>query len=209
VVDQNPDTYSFVLRPGGDMWTGSYILLTISTDISVANPTALQTACGANLIGFTSSSITCTLNAKLLKLSAGFSSATTNISGYSSPFKDISFDLAGFVNPSTINSAAWKAAIYDASNKVMYTWDSTTTPIVTMKQGKCTFTTFDPSDKGIYAIPSQYTISMTCQQQLDLTSGIKLIFPTSDFYVATSTTCILTGMSQTYTCTSDAATGVL
>jgi hypothetical protein len=41
VVDQNPDTYSFVLRPDGDLWAGSYILLTISSDISVANPTAL------------------------------------------------------------------------------------------------------------------------------------------------------------------------
>ena len=85
---------------------------------------------------------------------------------------DIKFDIAGFVNPATINSAVWDAAIYDASDKVMYSWDSTTLPIVTMKQGKCTIQTLEPSDKSIYAIPSHYSITMTCQQQLDLNSGI-------------------------------------
>ena len=173
------------------------------------NPTALQTACGADLVGFTSPTFSCTITGRNLKISGGFATATSNISAYGSVASNISFMIEGFINPATINSGIWDVAIYDASNRVMYSWDSTTLPIVTMKQGKCTIQTFEPSDKSIYAIPSDYSITMTCQQQLDLNSGIKVIFPTSDFYVATSTTCILTGMSATYTCSSDATTGTL
>ena len=84
IVNQNPDTYSFVLKPTGDMWAGSTISITMSTDVSIASATALQTSCGANLVGFTSSPITCTLTSKVIKISAGFPVATTNISSYSS-----------------------------------------------------------------------------------------------------------------------------
>ena len=126
------------------MWAGSTISITMSTDVSIASATALQTSCGANLVGFTSSPITCTLTSKVIKISAGFPVATTNISSYSSLPAQISFDIAGFIDPPTINSAVWAATIYDVNNKAQYTWASTTTPILTMKQGTCTITAISP-----------------------------------------------------------------
>lgn len=112
----------------------------------------------------------------------------------------MNFDIAGFVNPATLNSGVWAASISDSSNKVYFNWDSTTNPVAVMREATCTITSIIPLEKSIYSVTS-YTFNLSCMQVIDTNTGIEIIFP-SEFYIAVNPNCIVTGQSLTYTCSS-------
>jgi hypothetical protein len=112
----------------------------------------------------------------------------------------LNFDIAGFVNPATLNSGVWAASISDSSNKVYFTWDSSINPVAVMREATCTITSIIPLDKSIYSVTS-YTFNLSCMQVIDTNTGIEIIFP-SEFYIAVNPNCIVTGQSLTYTCSS-------
>ena len=103
-INLNPDTYQFELLPAGDVLKDAIISITLSTDISIADPGALQLACG-KFAGVTA--FTCSYSLKTLKITTGFPATTANITGYASTPVAIKFEITGFTNPATINSGVW------------------------------------------------------------------------------------------------------
>jgi hypothetical protein len=125
-------SYDFTIQPIGEVWQGSYFVITLPDDVGVYSERDIERKCDYNVVGFATNSekINCKVNGNRITVSNGFrfkdSTAMTDDDDFIPPtFK---FTLPQFRNPRTVGySGVFEIAIYDSKDDLLYSWDSTNT----------------------------------------------------------------------------------
>lgn len=113
----------------------------------------------------------------------------------------LQFQLTGFTNPASTESAYFIFTSYAVLSTGTYMIDQISSMHINSEQGICTVASFIPGDGNyqIYGVASMWNVTMSCEHAFLTTFGVKVTFP-NDWYVIDTSSCLVYGQSTNYKC---------
>jgi hypothetical protein len=113
------------------------------------------------------------------------------------------FSLSGFTNPATTEAVFFGFNSYAVLSSPAGTWlvDSISSMFIQAQQGTCIIYTFAPTDGNymIYGVAASWTVTLACDHAILTDYSIKILIP-SDFYVISTSSCVVGGQQLGYSC---------
>ena len=120
----------------------------------------------------------------------------------------LTFKLKGFVNPASAERQNFIWRSYTQLSSGTFLIDEITTLGISAEQGLCEVLDFFPTDgnKYIYSIPTNYTLTLKCNHDIEMDYGLKIKFP-KDFYIIDDTRCTVGLHNNRYSCNANNTLG--
>ena len=133
-----PSTYHFDVKPYGDIWNGTTLLITMPKEVSIWSKFTFERSCASNLVDFTYKPVSCKTIGNQIWVNMGFTisntmNTTSTLPGQILQTPILRFDLTGFLNPRSLQQTSpWNITILDSVNKPYYYWQYPYGPNITM-----------------------------------------------------------------------------
>jgi hypothetical protein len=114
-VGMYPVFYDFKIQPSGELYAGSFLVVTLPDDVVVYDERSLERDCSYNIDQFTFSRINCKVNGNVITINSGFTSQPTTVMTDNDTMDPpiLLFSLPQFWNPrSTGITDAFALSIY-------------------------------------------------------------------------------------------------
>eukprot|EP00347_Sterkiella_histriomuscorum_P004371 403360712 len=198
MAGQKSVNYTFSVKPAGWISLGAYLQITLASDISLYNIEAIEFNCGGTLTGFSSSRVYCSVrdDSKIL-IQKGFQASKS-----SSDPPTLQFTIPYLNNPRSLApSKVFGVRIYDSQNRMIYLWESTTSPTVQMKTtGKPTAFSLSRRSTQNSAV-TDFQFSITPNLYFEAGDLIRIVAPTPIIFSSLSTCTGIQALASSLTCT--------